>query len=215
MKGETEWQRYRLAISAMAATFRQEATEALFEGYRLGLEGLAIDAIERAVKRAIQTSKFMPSAAELRELAGDMLPADRAVRAWDIVRQAMRRHGEGPSLDFDDPAINATIHNLADNWEAFIDRWEAEGETWLRKDFERAYVSLCRSGLRPNDCRRLVGFHERNNRFHGYLDAIPEPLRIECGLPPLPVAIEGPKETAGQAAMLELLGDVGLDSPKR
>jgi hypothetical protein len=201
--------RFARAISAMAATFRQEATEALFEGYRLGLEGIPIDAIERAIKRAIQGSKFMPSAAELRELAGDMLPADRAVKAFSAVETAYHRHVEGPSLDFDDRIVNATIRNMG-GWEAFTERWEQEGRTWTRKEFERIYVSLCRSGVTRRDCGYLIGFHERSNRFHGYRNVIKPPLVIECGLPPAPVAIEGPgEEGRDDQARLGLLDGVG------
>ena len=218
-----EWTRFCGTITTLALGLppRPEVSELLFESYHLGLEGIPVDAIERAAKRALQTCKFMPSPAELRELAGDMLPADRAVRAWAIVERAVHVHGEGPSLDFDDPAVNATIHNMG-GWEPFLDRWEVEGKTWLRKDFERVYQSFCRAGVAGRQCGRLVGFNERSNRFHGFLDdegclfgrdgkqiSTFAPLVIECHLPPLPLVIEGPREDGEAPAMLELLSDVG------
>jgi hypothetical protein len=57
------------AITALADTYRQKTSEGLFHGYRLGLAGIAIDNIERACCLAFQRSKFMPTPAELRELA--------------------------------------------------------------------------------------------------------------------------------------------------
>lgn len=201
-------QRFARAIAAMAASFRQEATDALFEGYRLGLEGVPVDAIERAVKRALQGCKFMPSAAELRELAGEMLPEHRAVKAWEVVIAQMGRTDHYQTVDFDDPVINATIRNLAGKraWENWPELLETEGYKWVRKDFERVYVALMRSGITAGAGAPLIGFYDRDNLANGYLDAVKEPIRIACGLPPHQpgvIGLPGPSQVQG---LLESVG---------
>jgi len=62
--------RFALLIAALVLPFRQDITEMLIEGYWLGLDDLPLADVERAVKRAARESKWMPSVAELRELAG-------------------------------------------------------------------------------------------------------------------------------------------------
>jgi hypothetical protein len=56
--------------------------------------------------------KWMPSPGELRELAGDVRPADRAVLAFQALKTACSRVGAFRSPDFDDPLINATVQSI-------------------------------------------------------------------------------------------------------
>jgi len=170
-------------IAALAATFNREADEAMFEGYELGLCDLPVPAVKLAVGRAIRECKFMPTVAELRELSGELLPQDRAILAWDVFSKAVPRHGYTASVDFEDPLINATIRNLG-GWERCCSLQPDEFDKWLRKDFERTYQALLRSGASAKATAPLIGYHDRQNAFHGYVERITEPLRIACDLPP-------------------------------
>lgn len=169
--------------AALSANFSREADHATYEAFKLGLADVPIEAIERAVSRAFKTCKFMPSIAELRELAGEMRPEHRAVRAWQAVMDANRRHGYYESVDFDDKVINATIRTLG-GWMRFAERYEAEEEKWFRKEFEQTYVALMQAGVGAEQARPLIGFFDRDNSTKGYSDAVKEPLLIETGLPP-------------------------------
>jgi hypothetical protein len=183
-----DYPKFAIAISGMAATFRQEVTEAILTGYRMGLDDLPIESIERAVARALQDCRFMPSVAELRDLAGHLSPSDRAIRAWDVAVHANHLHGYYESVDFDDKVINATIRSMG-GWERFCERFEEEDAKWIRKEFERLYASFCRSGLSPEAAGPLVGFCDRSNAGLGFFDHVKSPLLIECGLPPHPDGI--------------------------
>jgi len=175
---------YTVIIEALAATFRVEPTKALLLGYWLGTEDLGLGDVKHAATTAMRRSRFMPTVAELRELAGEMLPAHRAVLAWQATKDAMRPAGIYNSVDFDDKVINATIRNLG-GWEAFSIREEEEGDKWLRKDFERVYQSLLVSGVGAEAAAPLLGIHARTNGFLGFHKQIPEPLLITTGLPRL------------------------------
>ena len=170
-------------IAALAATFRQEASEALIEGYWLGLEDLDVRAVKGAAVQAMRTSKFMPAVAELRELAGVLSPADRAVLAWNAVERARALHGYYHSVDFDDPVINATIRTMG-GWMAFEERFDSDDAKWIRQDFERTYAALCRSGIGPDLAAPLIGHFDRMNSFNGHLEAVKGPVAIACDLPP-------------------------------
>ncbi len=176
-------------MAVLASSFSKEADRAMMEGFSIGLSDLPISSIELAVHKAIRNNRFFPSVAELRELAGEMTPGARAIKAWDAFRKAMLHHGYYTSVDFDDPVINATVRNLG-GWMAVDDRIDEEGDKWLRKDFERVYVALMSAGVSASEAGPLIGFCEQSNRFHGQLTlrdgkpAIKPPQRVLTGLPP-------------------------------
>jgi hypothetical protein len=206
-----EAERFTAAIASLATAFRQEATQAVYGTYRVGVGDLSVVAIEQAVVHGIRGCRFMPTAAELRELAGEMLPEHRAVKAWEVVIAQMGHTDHYDSVDFDDPVINATIRNLNGGeraWEDWPELLEADDYKWVRKDFERIYVALAKSGITAVAGSPLIGFFDRDNSAKGHVGAVKEPLRIACGLPPhrpgvvglpAPTAVQGLLENVGTA----------------
>jgi len=170
-------------IAGLAAMFNREADVPMFDGYYLGLADLPMASIERAVQRAIREAKFMPSVAELREMAGVMLPADRVVAAWGVFARAATQHGYYTSVSFDDPLINATVRNLG-GWIRVSDLKSEEFDKWFRQQFEKVYLTLLRTGASAEAAAPLTGWHDQQNGLHGYTDRIQQPLRIACDLPP-------------------------------
>jgi hypothetical protein len=201
-----EKKRLAVAVGVLGESFGREVTGITIRAYELGLEGIIIDEIEKAVSRAIAEKKFMPVPSEVRELAGDIPPADRAIKAWAIVMQQIGRYDYYNTMLFDDPIINATIRNLWRNWIVFCDALEKEGDKWMRKDFERVYISLMRSGVGQDGTTPLLGWTENNNRKLGY--EIKPPVLVNCGLPKLPMLFCETKQPlkADRAKLLEGIG---------
>ena len=141
-------------VVILCSAFDKQADEPLFAAYELGLEGIEIDQLKAAVKRAIQTCKFMPRPAELREMAEGSSAEYRAAVAWDRVRlmcQDLRKLGSsGPrQVDFNDKILNAVIRNLG-GVRRFIETYSYQRddfETWLRRDFERVYATFTKNGI--------------------------------------------------------------------
>lgn len=181
-------ERFATIIAALAASYRIEATEAMFAGYQMALDDLPIGDIERAAKRALRECKFMPSGAELRELAGQLRPEQRAAIAWSILRKASCDSGYS-TVVFDDPVLTATVRALG-GWPEVCDYFCDEPEAWLegvfRRRFEDTYTSVFARGISDPQAAPLSGRHERHNRCHGFLDWVPKPKQIACGLPALP-----------------------------
>ena len=209
---ESDKLRFGKLIAVLASAYRQEADRATLEAYSIGLSDVPIEAIETAVDRAIRGSTFFPSVAELRELAGEMKPEARAIKAWDAFRKGRDSYGYYVTVDFDDPVINATVRNLG-GWMAMDDRIDEEGDKWVRKDFERVYMSLMSSGVSASEAMPLIGFHEQNNRLNGYADAIKPPQKVLTGLPPhrqgvlaQPIPKEDVKELSGDTRLLKDIG---------
>lgn len=196
-------------ITALARTFGRDADEATFRGYELGLSDVPIDRIQQAVVRAIREKKFMPTVAELRELAGELTPDVRAVKAWDAFQNAVVAHGSYKSVDFDDPVINATVRNLG-GWERVCGLPVDEFDKWLRRDFERCYQAFCQAGITSEAGAPLLGHHDRNNLTNGFVEHVKPPLRITTDLPPHRLGVVRlPNEVRPGVPVLELTQDIG------
>lgn len=173
-------ERFVSVLEALCASFRVEPSEALLEGYWLGLSDLALADVQRAAVRAIRECQHMPRPVELRKLTGEMGAEGRAVRAWSALKGAIAAHGAYRSVDFDDPLVNATVRNLG-GWPRLCATATEEFEKWTRKDFERIYSSLMQHGASEEQVMYLPGITETENGARGY-EAEP-PRRVLTGLP--------------------------------
>lgn len=185
---------FATAIRALAAAFRVEVTEPLLMGYWLALDDLDLSAVQNAVRRALRECRFMSSANELRQLAGEMRPDHRAVMAWDAFEGAVVRVGGYRSVTFDDPFINATIRSLG-GWQRLCEMDPKQFNTFLRKDFERIYQALYQSGISEDRAAPLLGIHASDAALDG--GQLPAPVRIKTGLPAPPPQLIRPS-LAGQ-----------------
>lgn len=141
-------------ITLLAETFRVKLTTVSLYGYTLALRDVPIACVTRAVEQSLKTCKFMPSPADLRELAGDARSEDRALLAWNTIQRV--QFNAYAWMDFEDTLINATIRSLG-GWPNFCQRFiDAESEKWVRKEFLDAYVRLSRTGGGDN-CDVLPG----------------------------------------------------------
>lgn len=190
----------------LAGAVRAELDEAALGGYALALDDLPLDRIEAAVRRAVRECRFMPSAAELRVMAGEMPADQRAQIAWDAACNAVRRHGYTRSVAFDDPVIHATIKHLG-GWCWFCEASSSdEFPVHVRRNFEEAYRRYFASGITAEMAEPLVGELDAQNKFHGYFDAVKPPYQVATGLPRAERTLLGtPKqvELVGQRPLLQ------------
>lgn len=180
---KTELQEFVRYLAALASSFGREADEPTCMAYEIGLSDLPLEACRQAMMRAMRECKFMPSPAELRELAGVVTAKSRVVLAWDAFDSAVQRHGYYDSVSFDDPVLNATIRNLG-GWQRVCDLPAEQYETFFRKEFDRVYLALLQTGVTPEQGAPLLGFYATQNSGNG--QPIAEPVLIETGLPDVP-----------------------------
>lgn len=162
-----ERQRKGLAVGALAEMFGRRLTDAALDMYVAALEGIPAEAIERAAQEMASTGDAFPPPARLREAAGDARPADRATLAFAALERAIGEVGYYKSPNFDDPLINATVRMLG-GWERVCEMPGEEFDKWYRKEFERTYQTLSRTGVGDEAAAPLVGFHERTNLVGGH-----------------------------------------------
>jgi hypothetical protein len=170
-------------VTMLAELFGKTASPALFRAYELGLSGLSAEQIKSASQAALESCRFMPPPAELRQLVYGK-PEDRAVKAWMAFENAVVRNGYIKSVTFDDPVINATVRALG-GWEHCCVMPAAEFDTFLQKRFQDTYCSLCRTGVPDDLAEPLIGLFDRQNAANKFPQS--KPIEIATGLPRLNV----------------------------
>lgn len=168
-------------VTILAEAYRQKISPATLAAYEMALDDVPPAALEGAVRAALKSCKFMPNAAELRELAGGKTTAESALIAWAAVDRATSEVGGYKSPNFLDPVVNAVIRNMG-GWERFCTATVTEFDTWLRKEFLRCYELIAKRGVGDDEGAPLVGLHEKTNRLNGYLGQETS-VDIAVGLP--------------------------------
>ena len=167
-------------MQLLAATYDKEATMDLMEAYWGALKDLSLDDIKQSASEAMKRLEWMPKPAQLRKLAGDVEPDQRAAIAWQSVRKALSKHGTYKSVDFSDPVVNATIRNMG-GWTELGKKDMKDFDVWTRKEFERIYQAIYASGVTEEASAHLVGITEHENR--GRYEVKP-PVKVQLSLPP-------------------------------
>jgi hypothetical protein len=189
-------------VTVLAEAFGRKLTKTTIEAYAIGLRGLSDQQIKKASEAAIQSCKFMPSPAELRELAGVARVSDRAELAWLALESAMGRLGAYKSVDFDDRVTNAVIRSLG-GWQALF---EVESKDWefYRGKFLKSYEALSRAGVGDQQSAPLLGLFDQENMKNGF--GAKPPVLIATGIPGAgPRGIEDQRKPKAIAAELPKL----------
>lgn len=176
----TDQQRKALAVMALAEMFGKPLSEAGARMYVTALADVPADAVERTASQAATTCNRFPPPVELRELAGDARPEDRAALAWEVVLRAISEVGGYRSPDFDDPLINATIRSIG-GWVPLCDQTIEQQDRFTRGLFLKTYAGLARTGISDELGGKLAGIFERENATHGFL--VDSTAPVSTGLP--------------------------------
>lgn len=182
-KSKAEVQRLYGLVSGMAATFGRELDEPALAAYRMALDDLAIEDLERATAQAMRTCQFMPTVAELRRLAGvDVSSKTRIALAFDALTRAVIRCGAYRTVRFDDPILNSAVASLG-GWEKVCDTTDDDWQSHFRHRFGEVYAANLEA--KRGTMHPLVGIHDRENGFNGFEERQPV-QEIASGLPKLP-----------------------------
>lgn len=149
-------ERFAMAIGTLAVTFNQPMGDERLKAWHMALHDLAIDDIATAVVRAQRECQWMPSVAELRALAGDYTPEQRAALVWPQINRGLNI---SDSYDCDDPIVLACIRAMGGVLE-FSHRCREESQ-WAFKSFVSLYVLYSQTGINEQQSQRLIGSEER------------------------------------------------------
>lgn len=188
------------AMGLLSAALARTIDRATLEAWFLILGDLTAEQLNAGIIRTLRTYEYagLPSPALIRRncgaqsggAQGTLAVEDRSAVAWSAIKRAVARVGGYHSIDFDDPLITATVRALG-GWERICNTEAGEQfDVWLRRDFERLYASLQRTGIDATETQPLPGLIDVMNAATGHDDRSPV-KRVRSGLPAPAVAIRG------------------------
>lgn len=192
-----------MAFAHLCVIFGKDCTPTLAEAYAEALRDMPTEPLLIAMKRATTSCTFFPKPVEIRQLAGERSPEDRAARAWEFVLRAVATVGVYKSPDFSDPLTNATIATLG-GWVYMCDLEGEKFSKWFRMDFLKTYQRKMQFGLAKDEGGHLCGLHAVGNAHAGYNASkdprIGGPVPVAMDLPALPGVIKpDPVKIGGKA----------------
>ena len=163
--------RKKIAIIALAELFGRKLTDASVNLFVLAAGGLSDEQFERAAATIAQRSKFMPTPAELIELAKSdgVGYAAKAQLAFEELEHALSQNK--PSLM--SPLTAAVARQIG----GFQQLWSmdlSEFGTWKRKDFLAAYETLIKEN--PERVAAIAGPNSELSK--GLLTTLPSREQI-------------------------------------
>jgi hypothetical protein len=149
------------------------------------LKDIGDEAFLRGIVKAIQEGDDWPTIAKIRKAcqaaSGDGLtPEDRAASLWLTIRRAARSWGGDRSIQFDDPACNATVRAVFGGWVEFCELTSRDIDRCERR-FAETYGRLMAAGINARDAAAMPGRIDKQRSRGGF--ELEGARLIETGLP--------------------------------
>ena len=161
-----------MAVLSEEFTDGKPISELKIQTWYNALEKYEIKVIGKAVSNIAQKRIYngFPKLAEIiNEIEGSA--DDRALLAWNELKEAIARVGAYNSVKFSDPKTVAVVNEMG-GW-AKVCEVKEDDLKWMQKDFERLY-KVCQ----PAKNLLLPGIIEITNNLNGYKEHIPQPVLI-------------------------------------
>jgi len=172
----TDSQAFCELLSGVHAFYRQDFSTFAASVWWEGMKPFDFEAVRDAMNRHAvnpDNGQFLPKPADIVKLLGGT-NLDRATLAWTQVQRAVHHVGTYESVCFDDPIVNAVIHEMG-GWIGFGTVPEKE-LPFKQKEFEQRYRAYRTQGGTDDYPSVLPGIIERDNVANGY--AAPGPKLI-------------------------------------
>jgi len=141
-------------VTAMSEMYQRDCSAAVIDLYFEALRSLAIEQVQAAVVILLETSKFMPRPAEIREVIEGPAPkTSPAERAWTRLLEMVGTLHECNRVECNDPALGKAIKVTFGGWDHAVHKftWDPNldqiGRAVLRKDFIAAYETAMTEGV--------------------------------------------------------------------
>lgn len=157
-------------------TWPARLPDMVFDMYLMALRDIPLDALQLGFVRIAQTSRFMPTPAEIRAAAGyGEDETERAALAWQQVRLAISKYDAYQPVRFDDSRINAAIRAIG-GWTELCDSTTDELK-WKEKAFVTHYKALRGRPLSDEQVAALPGLFDQEPKRIGVI-CVEEQTRV-------------------------------------
>ncbi|MBA7589102.1 hypothetical protein ES708_31177 [subsurface metagenome] len=150
-------------IKMLEEYYNVKLTNANINIYWSRLRGYDDKTFKGIIIRCIDTLKFFPKIADIKEITEGNLE-DEAEIAWLILKEKIESHDGYVSVSFlENPVIGSVVEALG-GWIRICDT-TIEEEKWVKKEFIKLYPIMKR---RDNHPEKLTGIIELENNQKGY-----------------------------------------------
>lgn len=148
---EADRREFAVLMLGIGEAFGEVVSPTKLDIYFSALADLPIDELRRAATVHVQTQKFFPRVAELRE-AIDGNATERADLAWVALLREVRRVGWCGVPTWTDPVLKATALGMFRDWRDLCETMPGDGPALLgmAKQFKATYAAYARRDLREN-----------------------------------------------------------------
>jgi hypothetical protein len=162
-------------ITGLADMFNKQISEFMLDIYYEALKDYSVDQVQRAVLSCLKNYKYstLPKPSDILEYL-EGTKDDRALVAWIQAKEAVQKGGYYASVVFKDSIIAHCIKELG-GWQDFCCA-KIEDLPFIEKRFMDLYRLFEKREIKENI--KLVGYTELLNGNKGFLDKIPEPIKI-------------------------------------
>ncbi len=172
--------------------YRETLSKPILEIWWKLLQGKSQEDVERSFGIYLNSHTRLPVPADIIGLI-EGTDEEKAIKALNMVEEAMEKYGAWKSVVFSDPLIHVVIGQTG-GW-IKVCRLTEKDYVWWAKDFRERYRILLRH---PDENReipeRLPGYADLENRRNGLPES--KPVMIGFGVQKESIPVEGRQEKA-------------------
>ncbi|MEK9810206.1 MAG: DUF6475 domain-containing protein [Candidatus Nanopelagicales bacterium] len=178
----------------LSAAVGRSMPEAQANAWRAICDDLTAIELQRGIVHALREHPVagFPPIGNILKHAKPVVTVDaetRAVAAWEGVLETIRKVGGYSTIQFDDPAVTATIRAMG-GWVRLTEQPTEELVRFVRPQFLQTYKALAATGVRAESAEPLIGLLDADNLRKGIDPEVPHVVRL--GLPgPTPRLLPG------------------------
>ncbi|MDR9499611.1 MAG: DUF6475 domain-containing protein [Hydrogenovibrio sp.] len=161
---QQDLEKFSQILTTVFAYYEKDLTEMTFELYWNGLKHYSIEQVQQAFNAHMQhpeEGRWWPKISDIiKHCKGGS--QDRALVAWNLVENAIRRVGAYQDVVFSDPLIHHIIHRMG-GWISLCDLPDERSLTFKANEFKNTYRGLYGSPAAQHPPEALTGIVNQQN----------------------------------------------------
>lgn len=159
--------RFSMVMTMLSESTRQPLSKVTLDMWWRMFESISDDAFEQACMRHLQASKWMPAPSDIFEQLDGKL-SEKAMYAWNLVYEAIKRVGSWESVLFEDYVIHMVLADMG-GWIRLCESTTDE-LVFVAKEFQKRYeekINSLKSGRVKTSLPMLRGRADIENASQG------------------------------------------------
>lgn len=172
---DTDKRGFMAKLMMVAEYYQQTLSKPVIDLWWSEMAPYELADFSRAIEAHIKTSHFMPRISNVVEFI-DGTGEERSMRSWTEVRQAVRDHGSGVSVQFGDTVAAQVIEDMG-GWQALGDM-KTQDVPFREREYCKRYAGYVARGGKVDHDGLFIGIYDHQNLMNGFLEHVKAPVPI-------------------------------------